>query len=234
MSEQYVYQHGTLGGLMESLMAGTAEIGTLLTQGDFGIGTLEGSNGEIILLDGTLYHANQTGEITILEGEELTPYAAVTRFQEDGAFPVSTETDENIKAQILEKISPNFFAAIKISGLFAKMHVRVAPKQEKPYPPFVEAARNQPEFTAENIQGTVVGFFTPKLFHGASAAGFHLHFISEDHQFGGHLLDFGIKQGTVSWMETAELRQHFPVHDADYRNKEIDIAKALSAIEEAE
>lgn len=145
MSEQYVYQHGTLGGLMESLMAGTAEIGTLLTQGDFGIGTLEGSNGEIILLDGTLYHANQTGEITILEGEELTPYAAVTRFQEDGAFPVSTETDENIKAQILEKISPNFFAAIKISGLFAKMHVRVAPKQEKPYPPFVEAARNQPE-----------------------------------------------------------------------------------------
>ena len=218
MSEQYVYQHGTLGGLMESLMAGTAEIGTLLTQGDFGIGTLEGSN----------------GEITILEGEELTPYAAVTRFQEDGAFPVSTETDENIKAQILEKISPNFFAAIKISGLFAKMHVRVAPKQEKPYPPFVEAARNQPEFTAENIQGTVVGFFTPKLFHGASAAGFHLHFISEDHQFGGHILDFGIKQGTVSWMETAELRQHFPVHDADYRNKEIDIAKALSAIEEAE
>ena len=218
MSEQYVYQHGTLGGLMESLMAGTAEIGTLLTQGDFGIWTLEGSN----------------GEITILEGEELTPYAAVTRFQEDGAFPVSTETDENIKAQILEKISPNFFAAIKISGLFAKMHVRVAPKQEKPYPPFVEAARNQPEFTAENIQGTVVGFFTPKLFHGASAAGFHLHFISEDHQFGGHILDFGIKQGTVSWMETAELRQHFPVHDADYRNKEIDIAKALSAIEEAE
>ncbi|BDQ57601.1 hypothetical protein EfsSVR2331_17260 [Enterococcus faecalis] len=103
MSEQYVYQHGTLGGLMESLMAGTAEIGTLLTQGDFGIGTLEGSNGEIILLDGILYHANQTGEITILEGEELTPYAAVTRFQEDGAFPVSTETDENIKAQILEK-----------------------------------------------------------------------------------------------------------------------------------
>lgn len=89
------------------------------------------------------------------------------------------------------------------------MHVRVAPKQEKPYPPFVEAARNQPEFTAENIQGTVVGFFTPKLFHGASAAGFHLHFISEDHQFGGHILDFGIKQGTVSWMETAELRQHF-------------------------
>ena len=213
MSEQYVYQHGTLGGLMESLMAGTAEIGTLLTQGDFGIGTLEGSNGEIILLDGILYHANQTGEITILEGEELTPYAAVTRFQEDGAFPVSTETDENIKAQILEKISP---------------------KQEKPYPPFVEAARNQPEFTADNIQGTVVGFFTPKLFHGASAAGFHLHFISEDHQFGGHILDFGIKQGTVSWMETAELRQHFPVHDADYRNKEIDIAKALSAIEEAE
>lgn len=100
---------------MESLMAGTAEIGTLLTQGDFGIGTLEGSNGEIILLDGTLYHANQTGEITILEGEELTPYAAVTRFQEDGAFPVSTETDENIKAQILEKLVLIFLRQLKLA-----------------------------------------------------------------------------------------------------------------------
>ena len=62
-----------------------------------------------------MYHANQTGEITILEGEELTPYAAVTRFQEDGAFPVSTETDENIKAQILEKISPNFLRQLKLA-----------------------------------------------------------------------------------------------------------------------
>ena len=104
MSEQYVYQHGTLGGLMESLMAGTAEIGTLLTQGDFGIGTLEGSNGEIILLDGTLYHANQTGEITILEGEELTPYAAVTRFQEDGAFLYQRKPMKILKHKFLEKL----------------------------------------------------------------------------------------------------------------------------------
>ena len=50
---------------------------------------------------------------SILEGEELTPYAAVTRFQEDGAFPVSTETDENIKAQ--RKISPNFLRQLKLA-----------------------------------------------------------------------------------------------------------------------
>jgi alpha-acetolactate decarboxylase len=34
----------------------------------------------------------------------------------------------------------------KINGKFKHMHVRVAPKQEKPYPRFVEIARNQPEF----------------------------------------------------------------------------------------
>lgn len=41
------------------------------------------------------------------------------------------------------------------------MHVRVAPKQEKPYPRFVEIARNQPEFEAEDITGTIVGFLHP-------------------------------------------------------------------------
>lgn len=233
-TKSYIYQHGTLGGLMQDLMEGTEKIGTLSNYGNFGLGTLEGSNGEVIFLDGIIYHADETGKINQLSGEELTPYAAVTNFESDVNYFLSNVTDDTVKNWILDQISHNLFAADKIEGLFKNMHVRVAPKQEKPYPRFVEIARNQPEFEAEDITGTIVGFFTPGLFHGAAAAGFHLHFISDDRKFGGHVLDFQLSEGSVNLMELAEFRQHFPTENAAYLKNEIKLDEITKDIEEAE
>lgn len=233
-TKSYIYQHGTLGGLMQDLMEGTEKIGALSNYGNFGLGTLEGSNGEVIFLDGIIYHADETGKINQLSGEELTPYAAVTNFESDGSYSLSNVTDGTIKNWILDQISHNLFAAVKIEGLFKHMHVRIAPKQEKPYPRFVDIARNQPEFEAEDITGTIVGFFTPGLFHGAAAAGFHLHFISDDRKFGGHVLDFQLSEGSVNLMELAEFRQHFPTENAAYLKNEIKLDEITKDIEEAE
>ena len=233
-TKSYIYQHGTLGGLMRDLMDGTEKIGALLEYGDFGLGTLEGSNGEVLFLNGVIYHTDQTGTVRQLTGEEWTPYAAVTNFDSEEQFSLTDVSDDQVKTEILKKISHNLFAAIKVEGLFKHMHVRVAPKQEKPYPRFVEIARNQPEFEADELYGTIVGFFTPELFHGAASAGFHLHFISDDHQFGGHVLDFELTDGTVELMELAEFRQHFPTDNADYLNKEIKLDEIQKDIEEAE
>lgn len=233
-TKSYIYQHGTLGGLMQDLMDGTEKIGELLHYGDFGLGTLEGSNGEVIILDGVVYHADETGVINQLAGDELTPYAAVTTFQTDEDFSLAELSDKAVKDRILEKISHNLFSAVKISGTFKHMHVRVAPKQEKPYPRFVEIARHQPEFSADEISGTIVGFFTPNLFQGAAAAGFHLHFISDDRQFGGHVLDFELTEGKVELMELAEFRQHFPTENTDYLENEIKLDDISKDIEEAE
>lgn len=233
-TKSYLYQHGTLGGLMQDLMEGTEKIGTLSDYGDFGLGTLEGSNGEVIFLDGVIYHADETGTINQLTGEELTPYAAVTNFESDGEFSIVDAGDDTVKAEILNKISHNLFTAVKIKGTFKHMHVRVAPKQVKPYPRFVEIARHQPEFEADQVSGTIVGFFTPKLFHGAAAAGFHLHFISDDRKFGGHVLDFELADGKVALMELAEFRQHFPIESPDYLANEIQLDEISKDIEEAE
>lgn len=125
-TKSYIYQHGTLGGLMQDLMDGTEKIGTLSNYGDFGLGTLEGSNGEIIFLDGVIYHADETGKINQLTGDELTPYAAVTNFESDEQFSLANSSDDTVKAAILEKVSHNLFAAVKIEGTFKHMHVRVA------------------------------------------------------------------------------------------------------------
>ena len=43
------------------------------------------------------------------------------------------------------------------------------PKQEPPYTRLIDS-RRQPEETREDIKGTVIGFFTPELFHGIGSA----------------------------------------------------------------
>jgi acetolactate decarboxylase len=54
--------------------------------------------------------------------------------------------------------------------------------------PLVVAAAHQPEFTYENLAGTLVGFWTPEYAKTVNIPGYHLHFLSHDHQRGGHLL----------------------------------------------
>ena len=71
------------------------------------------------------------------------------------------------------------------------------PKQEPPYTRLIDSARRQPEETREDIKGTVIGFFTPELFHGIGSAGFHIHFANDDRNFGGHVLDFEVDDVTV-------------------------------------
>ncbi|AQP54398.1 acetolactate decarboxylase [Vagococcus penaei] len=234
--ENILYQHGTLGALMAGLMDGNLTMNDLLENGDFGIGTLHGLDGEVVVLNGRAYQARSTGEFVELNGSELTPYAAVTNFRANRYFFVDTpESSDKLKKNIFNHLlSPNLFAAIKISGVFDKMHVRVMPKQFPPYQKLVDVAKVQPEFTRNHVKGTIVGFFTPTLFQGTAAAGFHLHFIDETETFGGHILDFDLSHGLVEISDIETLTQHFPITDATFRDQTIDYSNVASEIEEAE
>ncbi|HCI3586173.1 TPA: acetolactate decarboxylase [Staphylococcus aureus] len=230
-----LYQHGTLGTLMVGLLKGTASINELLQHGDLGIATLTGSNGEVIFLDGKAYHANEHKEFVELKGDELTPYATVTKFVADTSYETKDKSSEAVFAEIKEMmLSENLFSAVKISGLFKKMHVRMMPAQEPPYTRLIDSARRQPEQTETYVKGSVVGFFTPELFHGIGSAGFHVHFANDDRNFGGHVLDFEVEDVKVEIQNIETFEQHFPIQDEDFINANIDYKDIADEIREAE
>ncbi|HHE6883409.1 TPA: acetolactate decarboxylase [Staphylococcus aureus] len=230
-----LYQHGTLGTLMVGLLKGTASINELLQHGDLGIATLTGSNGEVIFLDGKAYHANEHKEFVELKGDELTPYATVTKFVADTSYETKDKSSEAVFAEIKEKmLSENLFSAVKISGLFKKMHVRMMPAQEPPYTRLIDSARRQPEQTETYVKGSVVGFFTPELFHGIGSAGFHVHFANDDRNFGGHVLDFEVEDVKVEIQNIETFEQHFPIQDKDFTKANIDYKDIADEIREAE
>ncbi|EOI01856.1 alpha-acetolactate decarboxylase [Enterococcus moraviensis ATCC BAA-383] len=234
--ETVLYQHGTLGALMAGLMDGTETIATILKKGDFGIGTLSKLDGELIILDGKAYQGREDGALIPVKDEQETPYAAVTMFKPTVKVSVEGPID-NLKVNELihgHLKSENLFHAVKLYGKFNSVHIRVMPKQEKPYKRLVEVSKEQPEFIKENVLGTIVGFFTPELFQGVAAADFHLHFIDDAQTFGGHLMEYELESGTIEMAPMDSLLQHFPKNDETFIHTAIDYADLDKEIQEAE
>src|SRR5699024_4236748 len=92
----------------------------------------------------------------------------------------------------------------------------------KPYTKLIESAKQQPEYMYDQIEGTIVGFYAPQLFHGIAAGGFHLHCVDEKKTIGGHVLDFEMKHGEIEISNIETLEQHFSVNNQEFIGIDVD------------
>ncbi|MDR3190815.1 MAG: acetolactate decarboxylase [Lactobacillaceae bacterium] len=231
-----VFQHGTLGMLMEGVLGGTITFQEVLKHGDTGIGTLEGINGEVIVLDGEVYQAEPSGKINHITDLATTmPFTTMT-FIKENAVPMQlgATNGQGLNEFAMEHGMKNVFASFKLHGTFPYVKVRIAPGSKPPYPTLAEIAANQPEFEREQVVGTLVGFFSPALYEGVTAAGWHLHFLSDDHEFGGHLLDCvtGDLEGVYQIFDDFDL--HLPINDAAFRGHDQNLDGLAAGIKAAE
>ena len=233
-----LFQYNTLGALMSGLYGGTMTIGELLQYGDLGIGTLDSIDGELIVLDGKAYQAKGSGEVpevVEVDPSETVPYAAVVPHKAEVIFRQRFEMNDKELEERIESYydGENLFRSIKIHGDFSHMRVRMIPKSTSDRK-FAEVAVNQPEYSKENVTGTIVGIWTPEIFHGVSLAGYHLHFVSDDLSFGGHVMDFVIKEGIIEVGAVDQLDQRFPVQDRQYLFAKFNVEEMRKDIEKAE
>ncbi len=233
---QTLYQHGTLALLVPGLFDGTITTSDLLTHGDTGIGTLAGLDGEVVIINGQAFQAAADGTVNAVTDEMTMPFASVHTFDSQlPTTPVAAMTMMAFTAWLKQFAGlKNAFAGIVLTGTFNHVHVRVAPKQVKPYPPLTTATASQPEFTRNDVTGTVIGYFAPELYAGATVGDFHLHFISDDRQFAGHLLDFAITTGEVVTQVLPNLLLHLPTDNADFMHADIDLQGLNESINQAE
>ena len=183
-----LYQVSTSAALVEGVYSGSVPSSVLLGHGDFGLGTFEGLEGEMVILDGQIYQV--TGSVRYPTDDFLVPFAAITYFRTRSSFEIdSVACLKDIElACDQQRISENLFYALRLDGLFATVHAR-AVHAVRPNTRLVDAARTQSAFHFENVEGTLVGFWSPRYSSSFSVPGYHLHFISKDRTKGGHLLD---------------------------------------------
>ncbi len=217
-------QVSTIDALMNGVYDGVMTIGALKEYGDFGIGTFEALDGEMLVLDGVVYQIKADGVAYVVENSAETPFAAVTWFDNDYNGDLSAGMNYAELQTYLDGILPteNIFYAFRISGTFSYMKTRSVPAQQKPYPPLVEVTKNQPVFEFGSVEGTIVGFYCPSYVDGVNVPGYHLHFLTADKKAGGHILDFTITQAEVSIDYTSEFKMILPGKDSDFYRLDFD------------
>ena len=189
-----VYQVALLQSLTQGYYDGIIKVSELKQHGDTGIGTFEGVNGEMIVIDGKVYQALGDGTVKEADENETVPFSNVSFFDSDVSVDLKDIKDmASFKAELDKTVNEkgkNMFYLVKVSGTFEKMFVRSEIKQEKPYKSLDKALEtDQREFNYENITGTVVGLYCPDYMGGLNTPGWHFHFISDDRTKGGHMLN---------------------------------------------
>jgi acetolactate decarboxylase len=208
-----IFQYSTLEALLEGVYDGDLRVGTLAKQGALGLGTFNGLDGEMIVLDGEVWQVPVTGRPQRPTPETRSPYASVVPFkaQRTGAVDPQPSKDALFRALDGLATNPNIFYAFRLHGTFAMLRARSVPKQTPPYPRLTEVVKQQAVFEYRNITGTLLGFRSPDYAKGLRVPGYHLHFLADDRAAGGHLLDLSTTEGlTVDLMEVRDLQLHLP------------------------
>jgi acetolactate decarboxylase len=234
-NRENLYQVSTIDALQQGVFDGILPVGELKRHGDFGIGTFDALDGEMIVLEGTVYQARADGSVRIAPDNLTTPFATVTYFGND--FTLVTGKPMNFTAFAAEMTdrlpTQNMVYAVGMHGTFPSMTVRAIPAQEKPYPTLSEAAANQSVFIYTNTTGSVAGCYLPVFFEGVNVVGYHLHYISDDRQTGGHILDFTVPENTsVGYDTTPEFTMILPT-SGDFARVDLsqDLSEELAEVE---
>ena len=94
------------------------------------------------------------------------------------------------------------------------------------------AASTQPEFQFTDIEGTLVGFWSPSFASAVDIPGYHFHFLSADRTKGGHLLDCAGESVKLHWQSVRDFHLSLPDTEEFLRTDlTADVSKDLSSAE---
>jgi acetolactate decarboxylase len=231
-----VWQYSTLPALSLGLYDGTMTFGEVLKHGDFGVGTFDALDGEAVILDGKAWQVRADGGVYSVGKNALTPFAAVTHFASDETILVMQPLEYSALQNRISKTlpTPNVPCAVAIRGTFARIKVRSVPRQSKPYRKLAEVVKTQSVWEWQNVKGTLVGFRFPAYLSGVNLADYHFHFLSDDNERGGHVLDCQLQTGKIEIQTLRGFEMWLPSgSDFDQANLTGDQSADLQAAEKA-
>jgi len=214
------YHYSIWYAFVNKVFEGDLLVSELKTKGDIGLGSYTKLDGELIMLDGVPYKVTEDGKVSVPSDDAKIVYANATFFEEDKKFSISEPVNyEKLRGMINANLgSKNLFYGFKIHGNFNYIKCGGLNKQEPPFKDGLDVLiPNRPVFETKNISGTMVGFFCPEFIGNVNVAAYHLHFISDDKSFGGHVMEFEANSLNVAMDEIKRYEFELPDTKA-YRN----------------
>ena len=186
-----IFHYSVMDAMRNSVYDGEITIADLKKNGDFGLGTYNFLDGELLALDGVFYRIAPDGKVIVAEDSRKSPFAAMAFFKFDKKIEIKGGKNMDSFLLALKHLLPsnNQPYAIKIECEWDEISVGGATKvTENDTLGLAEKMKTRPIYTAKRIKGTLVGFYNPAYAGGIDLSPFHFHFISNDKKFGGHLV----------------------------------------------
>ncbi len=210
-SPSMLYQVGTINSLLAGVYEGDIFFEELTYYGDFGLGTFDAVNGEMIALNGNYYRIDADGNAHTISPKMKSPFSVVTHFKEEMQDDIASFSDvDSLKKYITSKFeSENIIYAILIDGDFSQVDLRSEHPQPKGHKPLSQTiSQVQTKYTLDTIKGTMVGFWFPQYMKSINLPGFHFHFIDSEYKKGGHLFDMKLNHGRLKIMPIFNFGMH--------------------------
>ena len=211
-----------MNALVEGLYRQDTTIADILARGDFGLGTFNDLDGEMVVMDSQVYQLRSDGNAYEVPDETRTPFACITFFRPYSVEEIDQPLDYPGLLALFDRLLPskNMLYALRLDGRFDYVRTRSVPRQDA-YRPLVEVAREQPEFEFTDIEGSMVGFWTPGFMQSVAVPGYPLPSLPADKRHGGHLLECRPRQIRISLQHIARLELGLPL-TLDYLTADLD------------
>jgi len=214
-------QYATFSGLKAGNYDGLFKLDEVIKGNNFGIGTFEDLDGEMVGFDNHFYRMRSDGTVIPVKSKDLSPFASLMKFHSPIVLSLKPNSDMKALLKVLkDEINPNRIYALKITGVFSEISTRISPKQSKPYVKLATVLEKESvKQVREGEEGTIAGFFAPALYATILNEGFHLHFLNKEKNYGGHVVDFMAEEVKLEVVEIDEMELIF-----DSSKKEIEVS----------
>ncbi|WP_292894159.1 acetolactate decarboxylase [Microbacterium sp.] len=214
-------QFAVLDALLGGVYSSGVSVSEMLGWGDTGIGCCEGLGGEVLVIDGEAFECTAGAPPRRMRADETLPFVDVCTLGDSPGEALRGVDLAGLTAAVEARLrSRNLFHAVRIDGAMARVRTRVTARQEPPLRPLAEVAAEQIETEVSGVAGVVVGFWMPRIYQGITVAALHLHFLSDDRQVGGHVLDVTVDDALLRVSAFAQFALRLPL-DADFLSHEL-------------
>ena len=198
--------------LLAGRYGGVCSVADVKKHGNLAIATMDRLDGEVQMIDGVVYQACADGQVYLPGDDETIPFGTIADFSAEDTVRLSgIPSYEQFEAQMNECCPRNDVPlAIRLSGRFDFMKVRTVRRQEKDGIGLAEAAKDEAVFEFRDVRGDLVGFRLPGYVAGINAPGWHLHFMDETRKHGGHVVNFALHEGNLSFCHASDYLIRLP------------------------
>lgn len=211
-----MYQVSTLQALAMGHTRPVVKVAELRAHGSTGLGTFEGVDGEMIVVDGRCFRAMEDGVVLEAEDDRGVPFASVSNFagmrsRELGQIDCIEDLKRELNNMIEEDFGLNSMHMARIDGEFEVVRARSESAYHAIHVSLKDMlSETQKSFRFDNVKGSLVCVYYPDYMDGINAAGWHLHFLSDDRTKGGHVFELKMKNGTLGLDKISNIELQLP------------------------